>query len=573
MLQLRSRIALGVLICELAFGPWVTAGDGPADLILSGGKIVTLNSDEPQVAALAVAGERILALGEDREVLRLSGAKTRFVNLKGRLVVPGFIECHAHVQAIGRSKLELNVVGTKNEAQVADLVRRRAAEVKQGQWIVGRGWDESDWPERHFPDHQSLSNAAPENPVLLARVDGHAIWVNAVAMKIAGLTAETADVEGGRIYRDGGGKPTGVLIDRAMGLITKHVPAPSRAEIKEALRRGMQECLALGITTVHDAGCGESEVAAYRELLAAGGVPLRVYVMLWGTDEPLLAEHFRRGPEIGLGGQRVTIRSIKLMADGALGSRGAALLEPYQDEPKSTGLLILSEDQVFHVADQALRHGFQVCTHAIGDRANRMVLDAYERAFALHPEAKDPRFRIEHAQILDERDIPRFGKLGVIASMQPTHCTSDMPWVTDRIGNARAAEGAYVWQKLLRSGARIASGSDAPVESLNPLFGLFAAVTRHDHQGKPPGGWFPDQRMSREQALRSFTLEGAYAGLEEDDKGSFAKGKLADLVVLSHDILTVPTPKLLATDVLMTIVGGRVAYEQSAAKHIRNDHH
>jgi predicted amidohydrolase YtcJ len=250
------------------------------------------------------------------------------------------------------------------------------------------------------------------------------------------------------------------------------------------------------------------------------------------------------------------------MADGALGSRGAALLEPYADEPKSRGLLILPEDRVFRVADQALRHGFQVCTHAIGDRANRVVLDAYQRAFAAHGEVKDPRFRIEHAQVLDERDIPRFAKLGVIASMQATHCTSDMPWVPDRIGLSRAEEGAYVWQKLLRSGARIANGSDAPVESLNPLWGFFAAVTRHDHQGKPPGGWYPEQRMTREEALRSFTLEGAYAGFEEADKGSLAKGKLADLVVLSHDILTVPTPKILATEVMLTVVGGKIAYER-----------
>jgi predicted amidohydrolase YtcJ len=344
------------------------------------------------------------------------------------------------------------------------------------------------------------------------------------------------------------------------------LPAPRPDEIKQALRRGIEECLALGITTFHDAGCGRREVAAYRELLAADEMPLRIYVMLWGADESLLAEHFRRGPEIGLGDGRLTIRSIKLMADGALGSRGAALLEPYHDEPKSTGLLILSEDQVFRIAGQALRHGFQVCTHAIGDRTNRVVLDAYERALAAHREVKDPRFRVEHAQLLDERDIPRFARLGVIASMQATHCTSDMPWVPDRIGLARAEEGAYVWQKLLRSGARIANGSDAPVESLNPLWGFFAAVTRHDHQGKPPGGWFPDQRMTREEALRSFTLEGAYAAFEEADKGWLAKGKLADLVVLSHDILTIPTPKVLATDVVMTIVGGKVAYVRPEAK-------
>ncbi len=553
----------GVLACSGA-----AVADGAPDLVLRGGKIVTLDARRPQVAAMAIADERIVELGDERAIERLAGPKTRVIDLEGRLVVPGFVECHGHLQSIGRGKLELDLVGTKSEEQIAELVRRRAAQAKPGEWIVGRGWDQNDWPDKRFPDHRSLSAAAPDHPVLLTRIDGHAVWANAAAMKLAGLTAETADVAGGRIHRDAEGKPTGVLIDRAMGLLTRHRPAPSAEQVKEALRRGMQECLALGITTFHDAGCGRGEVAAYRELSAAKQLPLRIYVMLWGADDSLLMVHFRRGPEIASGDGRLTIRSIKLMADGALGSRGAALLEPYDDEPKSKGLLILSEDQVFRVADQALRHGFQVSTHAIGDRTNRVVLDAYERAFEAHREVKDPRFRIEHAQVLDERDIPRFARLGVIASMQATHCTSDMPWVPDRIGQARAAEGAYVWQKLLRSGARIANGSDAPVESLNPLWGFFAAVTRHDHQGKPPGGWFPDQRMTRDEALRSFTLEGAYAGFEERDKGSLAKGKLADLAVLSHDILTVPTPKILAADVVMTIVGGRVVYERpKAVKH------
>jgi predicted amidohydrolase YtcJ len=543
-------------------GPLGAEPEASADLILRGGKVVTVDSARPQATALAIAGERLLAVGSDEQVARSAGPKTRVIDLQGKLVVPGFIEGHGHLQAIGRGKLELNLTGTKSEAEVAELVRRRAANAKPGQWIVGRGWDQNDWPDKRFPDHRSLSAAAPDHPVLLTRIDGHAVWANAAAMKAAGLTAETPDVPGGRIHRGDAGQPTGVLIDGAIGLVSKHVPRASREEIKQALRRGMRECLALGITTFHDAGCDRETIAAYRELLAAGELAVRVYVMLWGADDGLLQEHFRRGPEVALGGGRLSIRSIKLMADGALGSRGAALLEPYDDDPKSTGLLILNEEQVFRVADQALQHGFQVATHAIGDRANRVVLDAYERAFASHPKVKEPRFRIEHAQILDERDIPRFGKLGVVASMQATHCTSDMPWVPHRIGQARAEEGAYVWQKLLRSGARIANGSDAPVESLDPLWGFFAAVTRHDHQGKPPEGWLQKQRMTRDEALRSFTLEGAYAAFEEADKGSLAAGKLADLVVLSHDILSVPPPKILAAEPVMTIIGGEVAYQR-----------
>jgi predicted amidohydrolase YtcJ len=558
----RSLFTVWLLFSSGSFATSTWAqGSAVPDLILSHGKVVTVDEKLPLAAAVAIAGERILQVGSNEQIARLAGPKTKVIDLKGRLVVHGFIECHAHMLGIGRAKLELDLVGTKSEAEVAEQVRKKAATAKAGEWILGRGWDQNDWPQKQFPDHRSLTAAAPKNPVLLTRIDGHAIWANAAAMDVAKLTKATRDVPGGRIHRDAEGQPTGVLIDRAIGLVSRHEPPLSREQIKQALALAMEDCLKLGVTTLHDAGCGREVIAAYRELLAEKKLPIRVYVML-SADEGLLSDHFRRGPEIGLGGGRLTIRSIKLMADGALGSRGAALLEPYDDAPDHRGLLLLSEEQVYRIADRALQHGFQVNTHAIGDHANRVVLNAYERAFAAHPKVKDPRFRIEHAQVLDESDIPRFAKLGVIASMQATHATSDMPWVPDRIGDARSAEGAYVWQKLRRSGARIANGSDAPVEDLNPIWGFFAAVTRHDHQGKPPGGWYPEQRMTRDEALRSFTIEGAYAAFEEKDKGSLAKGKLADLVVLSHDILTVSPPKILSAEVVTTVVGGRVAYEK-----------
>lgn len=536
-----------------------------ADLVLRNGKIVTMNPAQPEARALAIKGDRILAVGSDEQVQKLIGRSTRVIDLRGKLVVPGLIESHAHMLGIGQAKLMLDLVGTTSEEEIARMVAARAKKAKPGEWILGRGWDQNDWPNKRFPTFESLTKAAPNNPVYLTRIDGHAGWANKRAMELAGITRETKDPHGGRLIRDAEGRPTGVFIDRAQGLITRHIPPLRREQKKRALELAMRECVAVGLTSFHDAGVDREVIELYKELLREGKLPLRLYVMLAGSDQRLLDEYFARGPEIGLGDHRLTIRAIKLIADGALGSRGAALLEDYADDPGNRGLLMLSEDQIFRIAHLALRHGFQVCTHAIGDRANRIVLNAYERAFRANPSVKDHRFRIEHAQILDEADIPRFARMGVIASMQATHCTSDMPWVHDRIGKKRAREGAYVWQKLLKTGARIANGSDAPVESINPLWGIYAAITRQDHQGNPPGGWYPDQRMTREQALRSFTLDAAYAAFEEDIKGSLEKGKLADMVVLSKDIMTIPAREILKTRVVMTIIGGKIVYQQGKA--------
>ncbi len=536
-----------------------------ADLVLRNGKIVTMNPAQPEARALAIKGDRILAVGSDEQVQKFIGRSTRVIDLRGKLVVPGLIESHAHMLGIGQAKLMLDLVGTTSEEEIARMVAARAKKAKPGEWILGRGWDQNDWPNKRFPTFESLTKAAPNNPVYLTRIDGHAGWANKRAMELAGITRETKDPHGGRLIRDAEGRPTGVFIDRAQGLIIRHIPPLRREQKKRALELAMRECVAVGLTSFHDAGVDREVIELYKELLREGKLPLRLYVMLAGSDQRLLDEYFARGPEIGLGDHRLTIRAIKLIADGALGSRGAALLEDYADDPGNRGLLMLSEDQIFRIAHLALRHGFQVCTHAIGDRANRIVLNAYERAFRANPSVKDHRFRIEHAQILDEADIPRFARMGVIASMQATHCTSDMPWVHDRIGKERAREGAYVWQKLLKTGARIANGSDAPVESINPLWGIYAAITRQDHQGKPPGGWYPDQCMTREQALRSFTLDAAYAAFEEDIKGSLEKGKLADMVVLSKDIMTIPAREILKTRVVMTIIGGKIVYQQGKA--------
>ena len=534
-----------------------------ADLVLRGGKVVTMDAQRPGAEAVAVSGDRIVAVGSDAEIAKRTGRETRIVELAGRLVVPGLIESHGHLLDLGQLKLQLDFLGTTSEAQIAGMVATKARAARPGEWIRGRRWDQNDWgADTRFPTADSISRAALRNPVYLTRIDGHAAWVNRLALQSAGITKETPDPPGGRILRDDDGNPTGVLIDRAMGLVGRIVPDWRHDDNKRAVRLAIAECVEAGLTSFHDAGSGVEEIGIYKELLAEGELGLRIYVMLWGANRSLLDDWFRRGPEIGLGDGRLTIRAIKLMADGALGSRGAALFDPYDDDPGQKGLLILSEDDVYGIADRALAHGFQLCTHAIGDRANRIVLDAYERAFAAHRSVKDPRFRIEHAQILDEEDIPRFAQLGVIASMQATHATSDMPWVPARVGAERAKEGAYVWRKLLRTGARIANGSDAPVEQVAPLLGFHAAITRQDASGNPSGGWYPAQRMTREQALRSFTLDAAYAAFEEAEKGSIEPGKLADLVVLSRDIMTIPPPEILRTQVDMTIIGGRIEHER-----------
>lgn len=567
-----SQIGLTVL---LLLGPVLLAGcsladsfpvPAEADLVLINGTIVTPGGNPPFPTAVAVAGDTIAAVGNRESVESLMGSATRVIDLDGRIVLPGFIESHAHLLGIGLAMMRLDLTGTTSEDEIADLVRERAAGADQGQWIVGRGWDQNDWPDTAFPTSRSLTAAAPGNPVCLTRVDGHAVWVNKMAFDLAGITAATPDPAGGRIERDEKGSPSGVLVDTAMGLVQALIPPPGRDEKKQAIVLAARSCNALGQTSFHDAGAGRDVIELYRELLAEGQLTLRLNVMLDADENGLLDDYFSRGPVVGEGNHFLTIRSVKLFADGALGSRGAALLDDYSDEPGNRGIVIDDEDRIRRISRWALRSGFQVCTHAIGDRANRLVLDAYQQAFESFGEKQDHRFRIEHAQILDRADIPRFKELGVIASMQTQHCTSDMPWVPDRIGENRAEEGAYVWQSLLALGTCLPNGSDAPVESADPLLGFYAAVTRQDRTGKPEGGWYPQQRMTRRQALDSFTRYGAYASFEEEIKGSIEKGKLADLVVLSRDIMNIPEPEILETRVLMTVVGGGIVFYHTDMK-------
>lgn len=529
-----------------------TAWGQAADLVVENANIYTVNRSQPRAGAIAVKGSRILAVGSD--VSKHIGPQTRRIDAKGATVIPGFIDCHVHMAGLGDSLEILDLREASSVSEVAGAVGKAAAGRPKTEWIRGRAWDQTRWPGGQFPNAEDLSRAAPDHPVYLTRVDGHAAWVNRKALDIADVNSATEDPPGGRIHRDVKGNPTGVLVDRAMDLVSRKIPPSPPERVKERIARAARECARIGLTSVHDAGVGANEIAAYGALIAANQLPVRVYAMIRGAG-PLWEEYSKKGPRIG---ESLTVRSIKLAADGALGSRGAAMKEPYSDEPGNRGLLILSRDQIERVARQAAACGFQVNTHAIGDLANRTVLDAYA---AVLGGANDKRFRIEHAQIVSLDDIPLFRKYSIIASMEATHATSDMRWAEQRVGPKRVL-GAYAWQRFLKAGVRVANGSDFPVEQPYPLWGYYAAVTRQDHRGTPPGGWMPDQIMSREEALQSWTLDAAYAAFEEKEKGSLEPGKLADFILLSKDILKSPAAEILSTRVVMTVLGGRIVHHQ-----------
>jgi predicted amidohydrolase YtcJ len=530
------------------------------DLIFHNGRIYTVDARNSIAEAVAIAGDRILEVGSDREVVALRGATTRVIDLRGATVVPGLHDAHAHVVGLGASLQDVDLRGTRSYEEVVGRVRRRLATARPGEWIVGRGWDQNDWAETEWPTHDLLSAASPDNPVYLTRVDGHAGLANRKAMETASLTRSTTDPAGGRIIRSVNGEPTGVVIDTAQSLVTSRIPPVAPEQLEDQIQLADRELRRLGITTVHDAGADGGTVDAYTRLIDAGRIKTRLYVMLRGRL-PELKPFFDRGPLTDFANHRMAVRAIKVYADGALGSRGAALLEPYADEPGTTGLLTTPPEEVYALTLAAARAGFQVGIHAIGDRANRQVMDVFERVQREVPGSRALRMRVEHAQILDAAEIPRFARLGVIASMQPTHATSDMPWAPARIGNARVEEGAYVWRKLLDAGAVIASGSDFPVEDANPMLGFYAAITRQDSAGNPGGGWMPRERMTRDEALASFTRHAALAAHAETLTGSIESGKLADLVVLSQDIMRIAPRQVLTTSVRQTIVGGEIVYQ------------
>lgn len=539
------------------------AAEAP-DRVLVNGVVHTMDESRPRAEAVAMTGGRISAIGSSAEVLALKGPRTEVIDLGGATVIPGLKESHGHFVGIGQARMVLNLVGTKSWDEVVARVATAVKTRPKGAWIVGRGWHEGKWETRPasevrgFPPHDALSAVSPDNPVYLVRADGHAGFANARAMELMKITRETKAPAGGDVIRDGTGQATGVFIDTAKRLIQP--PAPTEADIREAIRLATEECLRKGITFFDDAGADPSTLALYKDLAAKNQLGLRLYAMVAGLDN---LKKFGP-PQPGGPDSFLSIRSVKLVIDGALGSRGARLLEPYLDDPGNTGLWVTDPAKVREGALYGIEHGFQVNVHAIGDAGNRAVLDAFEAAFKAHPEKRDARFRDEHSQILDESDIPRFGKLGVIASIQGIHGSSDLPWASERLGAARVLEGAYVWQKLKKSGAVLINGTDAPVEDVDPIKSYYASVTRQSENGVPPGGYQPDQKLTRLEALESYTKDAYWASFAEANGGTIGAGKWADLTVLSRDILSVPDAEILKAQVLYTIVNGKIAYRSSA---------
>jgi len=570
----RNRRALFVLIIVAALTPvFLTnarqAGQGTmADLVLTNGKVVTVDDKIPEARALAVLGGKIIAVGTEKDIKRHIGAQTQVIDLKGALAIPGIIESHGHFTGLGASKMILDLTKARSWDEIVALVGEAAKTAKPGEWIQGRGWHQEKWdkaPEPNIdglPLHDALSKAAPANPVLLEHASGHSSLANAKAMELSGITAKTPDPKGGQIIRDAKGDPIGAFLETAQGLIRVREPRLSPEEARARERREVElaarECLRNGVTTFHDAGASFRTIDLFKQMAEEGTLGVRLYVMI-GEGLPALKAKGAAYRMIGAVDNHLTVRAVKRFMDGALGSHGAWLLEPYADLPSSTGLNTDPIPGLKETARFAIENGFQLCIHAIGDRANREVLDIYEDAFKSHPDKKDARWRVEHAQHLSPADIPRFGRLGVIAAMQAIHCTSDGPWVLKRLGEKRAAEGAYVWQKLLASGAVISNGTDVPVEPIDPISCFYAAVTRKMKDGT---AFFPDQRMSRMEALRAYTINGAFAAFEEGIKGSLTPGKLADITVLSKDILTCPEEEIRTAEVLATIVGGKILFQK-----------
>lgn len=546
----------------------------PADLIIKGGVIYTVDESNPKVDAVAVIGDKIVYAGNLAGISKYEGENTQVIDLQGKTMTPGFIEGHGHFMGLGYSELNLDLMNITSYDEMVEKVKEAVAKAQPGQWIVGRGWHQDKWtqkPEKMvkgFQTHQMLSAVSPDNPVFLKHASGHAGFANAKAMQMAGVNQLSVEKlgkdmgEGGEIIVDELGNPTGLFNERAQGLISQYIPDNTEETDRQALELAIAASLRNGITSFHDAGVSGDNIELFRKFKAEGKLNTRLYVMLTGFDRDLIYNWMRKGVEIDPD-HLLTIRSIKLNCDGALGSRGAWLLEPYTDRPDFSGMATLPMDTVLKTSREALKSGFQVCSHAIGDRANKEILDRYEIAFNENPdESKDHRFRIEHAQHLHPNDIPRFGKMGVIPAMQANHLSSDRPWAIERLGEKRIKEGAYMWQSLLKSGAKIVNGTDVPVEPINPIVSYYASVTRQTLAGEPEGGFEPEEKMTRTQALRSYTLDAAFGAFEEDIKGSITAGKLADFTIFTKDLMSVPDGEILSTEVAMTILGGKVLYEK-----------
>jgi len=554
----RTILALALLVTLSCSNPRNELPTAPPSdaLIIHGGTawIGSTQTPTPDTAILVRKG-RIEFVGSLADAERRAPGARR-LDAKGMTILPGLADSHGHVDGLGKMLAIVDLKGTSSAEDAAARVGEQAKLLPAGAWIEGRGWDQNDWPGMKYPTAALLDRVAGDRPVYLRRIDGHAGWASSAAMRAAGIDRSTKDPEGGRIIRDESGNPGGVFIDNAENFFEGKIPAPSRELRKSRLRKALENIASNGLTAVHEAGSDNPEevIALYRELIGEGAMPVRVYYMLPEND-PKLESWFSTGPLVDFG-NKLTVRAVKIYADGALGSRGAALLAPYSDEPSAKGLLVTQPDRIAEIAKRAANAGFQVGTHAIGDRGVKIVLDTYEKA-GVKPE---DRFRIEHYQVATLPDIERLGKMGIIAAMQPTHATSDMPWAEQRLG-AERLEGAYAWRKVIDAGGHLALGSDFPIEDVNPFYGIYSAVTRQDHDGHPPGGWRPSEKLTLAEAVRGFTLESAYAAFEEETRGTIEAGKWADFTIVDGDFASAPQSDLWKTKVRYTIVNGEVVFK------------
>ena len=544
----------------------------PATLVLRNGKVVTVDAAMPEAQAIAIRGDRIVAVGTNQVIQQYVGAATQVIDLRGRLAIPGLVESHGHFMGLGQSKMTLDLMDVKDWDQIVSMVADAARQAKPGEWILGRGWHQEKWASvptpnvEGFPFHDALSKVSPNNPVMLTHASGHASFVNARAMEAAGITAATQNPSGGEILKTPAGQPIGLLRETASGIAgraldawrAKKTAAERDLDARRQIELAVKASLEAGITSFQDAGANFGTIDVFKRVASEGGLGIRLWVMVRDSNDNLRAK-LGQYRAVGLNDHHLTIAAIKVTADGALGSRGAWMLAPYSDSPASVGLPTNSPESIAETSQIALEQNVQLCVHAIGDRANREVLNVYERAFKSRPNQKDLRWRVEHAQHVSAADIPRFGQLGVIPVMQGIHATSDAPYVLARLGATRADEGAYPWQKLMKSGAIIANGTDVPVERIDPMANFHATITRKTKDGSV---FYGDQKMTRAEALKSYTWNGAFAAKEDALKGSLAPGKLADITVLSKDIMTVAEDEIPSTTVVYTIVGGKVAYSR-----------
>jgi len=547
-----------------------SAQQSPATLVLRNGKVVTVDRAIPEAEAIAVRGDRIVGVGTNQAIQAFIGPSTQVIDLHGQLAIPGLVESHGHFMGFGQSKLTLDLMDVKDWDEIVSMVAAAAKQAKPGEWILGRGWHQEKWSSvpkpnvEGFPYHDALSKVSQNNPVVLTHASGHASFVNAKAMELSNITSATVNPAGGEILKDPAGRPIGLLRETASGLANRALEqwrqtkstTERDADTYRQLELAVQASLEKGVTSFHDAGEPFGSIDVIKRFASDGKLGIRLFVMMRDSVDALKA-NVAKYKAVGLNENHLTIASIKMVADGALGSRGAWMLAPYSDSPSSVGLPTTPTESIAEISRLALENGVQLCVHAIGDRANREVLNIYEKAFKSRPDLKDFRWRIEHAQHLSAADIPRFGQLGVIAAMQGIHATSDAPYVLARLGPKRAEEGAYVWQKLINSGAVVANGTDVPVERIDPMANFYATVTRKTKDGTV---FFGDQKMSRAEALKSYTWNGAFAAKEDHLKGSITVGKLADITVLSKDIMTIPEDQIASTQAVYTIVGGKVAY-------------